>query len=87
MVLRDKDCGELREIVGGKGLGWSYADLTRLLERADFHEPNAKGGSHRVWVRKASKTVLTIKSDGKRDLLPCYVKDTAKAILALGLCD
>lgn len=87
MSLRDKDCDELRGILAGKALGWAYSNLTRLLERADFYEPNRHGGSHRVWVHAASKTVVTIKGDGKRELLPCYTKNTAKAILALGLCD
>lgn len=86
MVLRDKDCEELRGILEGKALGWTYGDLTRLLERADFHQPRKNSGSHQAWVRPASGTVVVIKSDGKRPLLPCYPKDTAKAILALGLC-
>jgi len=83
--LSKKDCEDIRALLRGKALGYTYADLERWLTRAGWSPPNKAGGSHRVWTHKSAK-FLMVKDDGNRELLPCYPKHVAKAILEAGGC-
>jgi len=73
--LTPDDCAEIRKVLRSKGLGFRYRDLVRFFERAGCRPPSGGGGSHRVWVHP-SGTRLQTKDDGKRELLPAYVKDS-----------
>lgn len=82
MALNAKDCAELQKMAAGKGLGYRYDDLARLLRRAGCSPPVDPKGSHRVW-RHPSGARLQLKDDGKRELLPAYVKEVSRNLLRL----
>jgi predicted RNA binding protein YcfA (HicA-like mRNA interferase family) len=81
-VNRGDPFAEAREILSGKGTGWRYADLERLLLRAGYLIVHTRG-SH-VYFRHPAvprERVLLVHRTG--DILPAYAKDAAKAILAV----
>ena len=73
MSFTADDCAEVRNILGGKGLGFRYADVTRFFKKADCQPPKKPKGTHRVWVHPTGARLQT-KDDGNRQLLPPYVK-------------
>ncbi len=81
MAFSASDCAEVREVLGGKALGYRYADLERWLRRADCRLlKTSADGSHRVWVHPKGRRI-PVKTRGRRELLPAYVKEVAKALL------
>lgn len=85
--MASPDCGEYGEALAAKGLGYRYADLARWLKRAGYAAPRSGAGSHRVWRHPAEKDRVTLVDCGNREVLPAYVKKTARRLWALGGCE
>jgi hypothetical protein len=70
------------EELRGKGTGFRYSDLARLLHRCKFLE-RGSGTSHRTWSHALLDHHVTIKDDGRRHLLPVYVKRVSAVLRRL----
>jgi predicted RNA binding protein YcfA (HicA-like mRNA interferase family) len=75
MSRTDKQVARMRTSPAG---GWRYSQLTAALARAGFHEVSSRG-SHRTWIGPGGVR-LTLKDDGRRALLPEYVRRRAAAL-------
>lgn len=83
MPLSASDCTEIREALKSKATNYRYADLARWLGQAGFRLAGGKG-DHEVWKHKSGRRVGLVKKPG--NILPAYVKETAKRILEVGAC-
>jgi predicted RNA binding protein YcfA (HicA-like mRNA interferase family) len=82
MPLSARDLADLQTILRGKALDQRYSDVVRFLQRAGWVlRSTTASGSHRVWIGPGGGRIM-VKDDGKRYLLPAYVKDAIRAILA-----
>ena len=86
MNLSKSDCEEIREALGGKATGYTYADVAIWLRHADFEPPKKRSGSHRTWRHPSGRRVPLV-DKGHSELLPVYVKTAARRILEVGGCN
>jgi predicted RNA binding protein YcfA (HicA-like mRNA interferase family) len=83
LALSDKDCSEVRQAIKSKATNYRYSDLARWLDGAGFRPAGGKG-DHVVWKHPSGRRIGLVKKPG--NMLPAYVKETAKRILEVGAC-
>jgi predicted RNA binding protein YcfA (HicA-like mRNA interferase family) len=83
MTLGAKDCEELRRAITSKATNYRHADLKRWLTQAGFQKASGKG-DHEVWRHPSGRRVGLVARPG--NILPAYVKETARRILEVGAC-
>jgi predicted RNA binding protein YcfA (HicA-like mRNA interferase family) len=83
--LSSSDCEAIKRALEGKGTGYRYSDVARWLRRAGFEPPRKTEGSHRVWVHAMHRRVQLVEK-GHGELLPAYVKNAARILLEMEIC-
>lgn len=83
MALGPKDCEDIRKALQSKATNYRHADLARWLGQAGFLRVLGKG-DHEVWKHSSGRRVGLVVRPG--NILPAYVKETARRILEVGAC-